>query len=245
MTARVRIVLVEPREAGNVGAVTRAMKNFGFDDLVVVGDRIPRESNALWWSSGAEDLLDRAQLVPSLGAALEDVHYSVATTSSRGRTLEKPLRPQDVAAQRWSMADEQTIAVVFGREDHGLSTAEAMLCQSIATIPTAPDFPTMNLAQSVAILSYALSCAPQTEAIPPRLDSSDDVVPQGLLERLHERGAALLLESGFLQEKNPDRVYVELRALAARAQLTTREVSLLLAMVRQIEWKLHALAAGE
>jgi TrmH family RNA methyltransferase len=241
MTAKVRIVLVEPREAGNVGAVTRAMKNFGFDDLVIVGERIPQNSNALWWSSGAEDLLERARLVPTLQLALEDVHHSVATTSSRGRTLEIPLQPFEVSQRRWAMGEDETLAVVFGREDHGLTAAEALLCGAIAVIPTSPEFPTMNLAQAVSIFSYELTM--RRESVPaPRVrevaEGGEGPPPQGLVERFHERATALLLESGFLQENNPDRVYEEMRRLASRAQLTMRETSLLLAMVRQIEWKL-------
>lgn len=242
MSAGVRIVLVEPREAGNVGAVCRAMKNFGLSDLTIVGDHPQLEhSNAVWWSSGAEDVFATARRVASLQEALEDVEISVATTSARLRTLARPLAPYEVGALRAELRDHQSIAIVFGREDRGLSVAETNLCQYTAVIETDAAFPVMNLAQSVAIFSYELSKAVhRTEKRAP-----DDLVPNGLLERLHERAGSLLLEVGFLQENNPDRVYEEFRALLTRARLTTREASILLALLRQVEWKIHALAAGE
>lgn len=238
MTARVRIVLVEPREAGNIGAVTRVMKNFGLDDLVVIGSHPPlRASNALWWSSGAEDLLDSIRFCDSLYQGISDAHLTIATTSSRGRILNTPATPEGVALERSRLSEDQTLAIVFGREDHGLTSAEVGACHATAVIPTSDAFPTMNLAQSVAIFAYELSRERQSE------EEKVDVVPHGLMERLHERAAALLLEVGYLDPKNPDRIYEELRALAARTRLTTRETSVMLALIRQIEWKIQTLAA--
>lgn len=241
MSAPVRIVLVEPREAGNIGAVCRAMKNFGISDLVIVGDH-PRleNSNAMWWSSGAEDLMEHSRRVETLHEAIADVEVSVATTSARARNLMRPLTPEEVGQLRARLSDKQRIAIVFGREDRGLSAAETGLCQHTAVVQTDAAFPVLNLAQAVAIFSYELSkvATPRSQRAP------EELVSAGLLERLHERAASLLLEVGFLQENNPDRIYEEIRALLTRAELTTREASLLLALLRQVEWKLHALAAG-
>ena len=93
---RLRIVLVEPREAGNVGAAARAMKNFGFDDLWIAGDHPPLEPLAGWWASGAEDVVQRAHFVPALHAALADATMTVATTSSRGRTTPVDFTPPTI-----------------------------------------------------------------------------------------------------------------------------------------------------
>ncbi|MFZ2493373.1 MAG: TrmH family RNA methyltransferase, partial [Thermoanaerobaculia bacterium] len=84
--ARLRVVLIEPREAGNVGAAARAMKNFGFTDLWIVGEHPQLLPVAGWWASGADDLLATVRFVATLEEAVADAHLTVATTSMRGRT---------------------------------------------------------------------------------------------------------------------------------------------------------------
>src|SRR5438105_10256518 len=95
---RVRIVLVEPHEAGNVGAAARAMKNFGFSELAIVGSRpqITRDA-AEWWAKGGMGVVQSARHFPTLQEALADVHLSVATTAIRGRHVYEQLTPSDVA----------------------------------------------------------------------------------------------------------------------------------------------------
>ncbi|HEV8657469.1 MAG TPA: RNA methyltransferase [Thermoanaerobaculia bacterium] len=227
--AKLGIVLVEPREAGNVGAVARVMKNFGFDDLRIVGDHPPLLPVAGWWASGADDLLERIRFAATLQEALADAHLTIATTSMRGRTTPADFTPLELAAQA---ASEQTIALVFGREDSGLTREELALCQRTAVIPTSERFPTMNLAQAVGVFCFALSSIPRGAAM-------RDLATAALIERLHERLESLLLEVGFLHANNPDRIYDDIRALLGRAALDEREATILLGMVRQIEWSVR------
>jgi len=231
-----RIVLVEPREAGNVGAAARVMKNFGFDDLWIVGKHPNLNPLAGWWASGADDVVERAHFAPTLHHAIADAHITVATTSARERTTPVDLTPVEVA-QRFSSVGEQTIALVFGREDSGLTREEVVQCQHTAVIPTDPSFPTMNLAQSVGVFCYELSTTSRAPA-------ERELATAARIERLHERVQALLVEVGFLHGDNPYRVYDELRAISARANLDGREATILLGIIRQIEWKL-AQAGGE
>src|SRR5579863_6907331 len=95
---RLRVVLVEPHEAGNVGAAARAMKNFGFTDLVIVGSRpqVTRDA-AEWWAMGAADVVQSARRCETLNEALADAHLSVATTAVRGRHVFEQLTPAEVA----------------------------------------------------------------------------------------------------------------------------------------------------
>jgi len=231
--ARLRIVLVEPREAGNVGAVARAMKNFGFDDLWIVGEHPPLQPVAGWWASGAEDIVERAHFVPTLHYALADAQLTVATTSARGRTTPVDLSPFDLA--QFELGGDDVLALVFGREDSGLTREEVMQCQRTATIPTNPDSPTMNLAQAVCVFCFAMSdVGAGTPAGTGRLRAGHHI-----LERLHERAESLLLEVGFLHENNPDRIYDDLRAIAGRAGLDEREVTILLGIISQIEWRVR------
>jgi len=228
----IRIVLVEPREAGNVGAAARVMKNFGLEELWIAGEHPPLNPLAGWWASGADDVVERARRVPTLFDALGDAHVTVATTSLRGRSSAAGLGPFDVAQLNASLRADQTLALVFGREDSGLTSEEVALCQHTAAIPTNPRFPTMNLAQAVGSFCFAASAitpSPRERTLP----------TAELLERMHERIRSLLLEVGFLNENNPDRIYDELRAIVARADLDEREAVILMGIVRQMEWALR------
>lgn len=229
---RLRVVLVEPREAGNVGAVARAMKNFGFDDLWIVGEHPELLPVAGWWASGADDLLAAAQFAPTLGDAIGDAHLTVATTSMRGRTSPVTFSPRTLAERFASLATDQTLALVFGREDSGLTREELALCQHTAAIPANDRFPTMNLAQSACVFCYELSDITPRE-VPRELPDAANI------ERIHQRARQLLLEVGFLHENNPDRIYDDLRAIVARADLDAREATIVLGIIRQIEWALR------
>ncbi len=230
---RIRIILVEPQESGNVGAAARAMKNFGITDLwIVTGqakvlERVDDVSS--WWAVGAIDVVNTATRVATLEEALADCHLTVATTAVRGRQVYEQLTPSDVARlAEEQLGDEHRLGLVFGRETFGLSGREVMLCQRTASIPTWPEFATMNLAQSVAIFCYELG-----KGLRPRAQEPDPA-PHQLIEHLNRQTRALLAEIDYFGDKSPDRICAELQAMAGRAALTTREASLLLAMVRQL-----------
>jgi tRNA/rRNA methyltransferase len=232
-----RIVLVEPREAGNVGAVARVMKNFGFADLWIAGEHPKLHPLAGWWASGAEDVVENAHFAPTLHHAVADAHVTVATTSSRERTTPADMNPVDVGQLFASLEESQTLALVFGREDSGLTREEVLQCQRTAVIPTDPSFPTMNLAQSAGVFCYELSTTSRAPA-------GRELATAARIERLHERVQALLVEVGFLHGDNPYRVYDELRAISGRANLDGREATILLGIIRQIEWKLAQATGG-
>ncbi len=229
--AHLRIVLVEPKEAGNVGAVARVMKNFGFEELWIVGEHPPLEPLAGWWASGADDVVARAHFTPTLHHAVSAVQLTVATTSGRGRTTPVDFTPWQLADAFASLGESDSMALVFGREDSGLTREEVVQCQRTAGVPTNPDFPTMNLAQAAGVFCFALSSVRSEPAGRERPDAA-------LLQRLHERAESLLLEVGFLHPNNPDRIYDDLRAIVSRADLDVREATILLGIIRQIEWKL-------
>jgi tRNA/rRNA methyltransferase len=205
-----RIILVEPKEAGNVGATARVMKNFGFRQLWIVGQHPPLHPLAGWWASGADDVVAATHFAPTLHAAIADVQLAVATTSARGRTTPVDLLPPQLSKTFAALGTDETLALVFGREDSGLTREEVMQCQRTAGITTDPEFPTMNLAQAVGVFCYQLSLwsagAPAGERRRGRRRPTERP-DAGSLERLHERAEALLLEIGFLQANNPDRIY--------------------------------------
>jgi TrmH family RNA methyltransferase len=227
---QVRIILVEPLEAGNVGAAARAMKNFSFTDLWIVGGKTERTDNvSAWWAVGAIDVVENATRVDTLEEALVDCHLTVATTAVRGRQVYDWLAPADVARlAEEQLGEEHRIAIVFGREKWGLTGREVMLCQRTASIPTWPEFPTMNLAQSVAIFCYELGKGLRPASDPPERP------PHQLLNTLSLQTRALFEKIEFFGNRDPDRMCAELQALAGRAALTTREASLLLSLVRSL-----------
>lgn len=227
-----RIVLVEPREAGNVGAAARAMKNFGFDELWIAGEHPPLLPVSHWWASGADDLLEKARFAPTLQEAIADAPVTVATTSMRGRTTPVTYNPRTLAGKLATLSADQTLALVFGREDRGLTSEELALCQYTAAIPANDAFPTMNLAQSICVFCYELS------SIVPA-PSSRDLPDAATLERIHQRARELLLRAGFLHENNPDRIYDDLRALLARAEPDAREATIVLGIIRQFDWAMR------
>jgi tRNA/rRNA methyltransferase len=231
---KLRIVLVEPHEAGNVGAVARVMRNFGFDDLWIVGTRGQRvDQISEWWASGAADLVHNAKRVERLEEALADCHLSVATTAVRARQVFEQLTPPTVAELASTFEPDHQLAIVFGREEWGLRNEEIALCQRTASVPTNPAFPTMNLAMTVGVFCYEMSKERRPEV------KQSEPAPGELLQRLHERAKEFLLEIGFLHQTNPDRMFNELRALAGRALLTKREASLLLALLGQVNWRIR------
>ena len=231
--ANVRFVLVEPQEAGNVGAAARVIRNFGSGELWIVGAHPPLFPVAGWWASGADEVLEGAQFRDTLHEAIGDAHLTIATTSMRGRTSPVDLQPSGVATLFEELPADHTLALVFGREDHGLTREEVMACQQTASIPTNPVFPTMNLAQSIGIFAYELSSA--TMSRPGRIRPT-----AALVERMHERMQSMLVETGFLHGNNADRIYDDLRAIAGRADLDERETTIVLGILRQMEWKLKS-----
>ncbi len=226
-------MLVEPQEGGNVGAAARAMKNFGFRDLVLVG-KTPEDPDekSVWWAAGAEDVLRDARRVESLEEALADVNLSVATTAVRGRQVYEQLTPAEVASL--PLGDDERLALVFGRETWGLTGNEIAMCQRTASIPTSPDYATMNLAQAVGIFCYELGKRAPVAA------KGSGAAPGDLIHALNTYTRELLEEIGFFGDKSPDRMCAELTALAGKRMLTTREASLLLSLVRQVQGRIKA-----
>lgn len=234
--AKVRIVLVEPQESGNVGAAARAMKNFGLTNLTIVGSPRPLDEASVWWASGAEEIVDGARRVATLHEALGGAHLVIATSSGRGRERQPDRSPIEVAELRRTLGADRVMAIVFGRERSGLTSAELDLCGERATVPTSPEFPVMNLAQSVSLFCYELSRAAAAET--PAPEASEDLASHDEIERVHERARRLLLQIGFLNPDSPDAIYGELRRFLRRSRPTERETTIFLGILRQMQWAL-------
>jgi len=230
----VRIVLVRPREGGNIGAAARAMKNFGLRDLVLVDPAQRRPDREAAMAVHACDLVEHARTVPTLSAAVADCVLVVGTTC-RGGLYRAPAAPLDeLASLMVKQAGQGRVAAVFGPENHGLSNADLRSCQRLAKIETNAGYLSINLAQSVLLMCYELhrsaGSAPDAAAGAP--------VPAlaGRVEFLLQSLQAAFLRIGFLNPQNPDHIMFALRRLFGRAVLEDHDVSILLGLARQIEW---------
>lgn len=157
--ARIRIVLVDTTHPGNIGAVARAMKTMGMRRLCLVNPRNFPSAEATARASGADDVLMAAQVCTSLSAAIADCAL-VYGTSARTRYLEWPcVTPREAASTLVTMAAHTETAIVFGREQSGLSNQELERCHGAIRIPTDERFSSLNLAQAVQICVYELRLA--------------------------------------------------------------------------------------
>lgn len=170
----VRIVLVEPAGARNVGAIARVMKNFGLRQLVLVNPHCdPLGAEARQMAVHAADLLAQAQTVTHLPEALAGCQRAIATTD-RPRTLNIPLEAPRTALP-WLL--QAPAALIFGPEDRGLNNQELNYAQRWVGIPTSREYSSLNLAQAVAVCCYELHLSQQSFAVPPSVTSPGVIVP--------------------------------------------------------------------
>ncbi len=227
----IRVVLCEPRHAGNIGAAARAMKTMGLDALYLVRPADFPSHEATRRASRATDVLAAARLCDSLHEALSGTALAVAC-SARTRELAVPAIDARSAALRLAgAAAAQPVALVFGNETHGMTTAEISLCQLIATIPADPRYASLNLAAAVQVFAYELRLAIHGAAPTgtPRTLAGHDA-----LEGFYAHLESALLESGYLNPEQPKKLMQRLRRLYARAGLEQEEVNILRGVVRTL-----------
>jgi len=233
----ISIVLVEPQSPGNVGMVCRAMKNMGLSSLKLVNPCPIDHPEALMFAVSARDLLEKARIFPDLASALADTPLSVATTRRHGKYRQEIFAPKEIVAKLAS-ADSalNRAALVFGREDSGLTTAEVALCRWQATIPTAAEYGSLNLSQAVLLFCYEIftGCNPAPDR-PMR-----ELAPGASLETMYAQMEKTLLRIGFLNPENPAHLMMTLRRILARAELDQREVAVMRGMMSQIDWAAEA-----
>ena len=230
----IRIVLVETSHPGNIGGAARAMKNMGLSNLWLVNPKQFPSGDASVRAAGADDLLANATVVETLQEALGDSVLTVGT-SARGRRRSLPLTdPAGAARELLSLAPTQPVALVFGRENSGLSNEELDLCQLLLQIPTVTEFSSLNLAAAVQVMTYELRKAglamdsnSNSESSPPLHLPADSRELEGLYQHLHDT----LTDLEFLNPQNPRHLMRRLRRLLSRAQPGSEEVAIMRGML--------------
>jgi tRNA/rRNA methyltransferase len=266
------IVLVEPRNAGNVGLVARTMANFGLSRLVLAGPtELPAERDQLAARAEGRPILDRLTRAESLVSGLADEQVVVAVTRRVGRYRPSDVTPGTLPAFLDGLPEDTRVAFVFGREATGLTSEEVELCPHALRIPTAPEAPSLNLAQAVAVVAAvlyareegagraggrpgrglgsrrgALAGAADTSRSPGGTSDADD----GIARQREFREMFLDLEDvlrdiGFLSPDGDDVARDQLARILGRTHPTRREVRFLRGLAARIRLTLaHRGAVG-
>jgi tRNA/rRNA methyltransferase len=224
------LILVETSSAGNLGAVMRIAANFGVPTVELVKPRIgPDDDEVLRWACGAEEHLTTRSW-RSVDEATASYRCLVGTASGRGRERQPVITPQEAVPLIVKRGLEGT-ALLFGNETSGLGREDLDRCDFIVRVPSRPEFPVLNLAQTVAILTAYLSIEAEDQA-------PQGVVPAPMeqLEGLMAHLRRTLIMIGFLDPANPARILRKIRRMLGRAGVTENEVSILRGICRQVDW---------
>lgn len=227
-----KIILVRPRDPNNIGAVARAMKNFGFTELAVVAPFAPIWNEAVS-AVNAEDVLTNAQLFASLAEAVADCTFVVGTADyTRIAGKQALYTPRDLVAEL--VGKDHRLALVFGSEKHGLTNDDRAHCHRTMSIPTAPDCPSMNLGQAVAICCYELT---GTETPVWEHLTSQGYATAGEIETSLQLLLEVMREAEFIYPNTEAATTTKLRQRMLQLELTPRDVHLLCGVLRQIQWR--------
>jgi len=230
------VVLVRPREEGNVGSAARAMANMGLERLILVEPAAAIGDVARMFAVGARHVLDRCERAPSLREALAPFRRVVGTTSSRDRRHEVPLLvPGELPGWLALEPPDTPTALVFGPEVGGLTNEELALAGAIVTIPCSPVQPTLNLSQAVLILTYELFQARRELPPPPALGDPEPPATAAEIDGLFDHAAEVLRRVGFDRDLSFVGVLRDLRRLASRSAPTSREVAILRGICRRTQ----------
>lgn len=239
-----RFVLIQPSHAGNVGAAARALKTMGFDDLVLVAprwDNVLRREETIQRASGALDVLAKARIVATLDEALDGMHHLCATAMTPRDFGPPTVAPRPHCNQL--AQTPQNVAFLFGSERFGMRNEDVYRCHTCISIPSNPQFGSLNIAAAVQLIAYEWRMALGGFAVPPATTllenaKSDNDKPAladatqvaGMLSHLEQS----LLALGFLDPASPKKLMPRLNQLFNRAAVTQEEVHILRGIAKAI-----------
>jgi tRNA (cytidine32/uridine32-2'-O)-methyltransferase len=244
--SRFNVVLWRPGSPGNVGAVARAMKNMGFTRLSIAQPQayedpgfFKTESERMAW--GAADLLAARREYPTIEEAVADA-VLVGGTMDRPPDGHSILAPAEFAAALLSHAEKGPVALLFGKEQTGLTHEALARCQIVGSIPSSDDYSSLNLAQAVLIFLYELRMAALGRSISIEntggsTTDEDNPPTQGEMEGFYSRLISTLDEIDYFEGTSRGHMVRELRRIFNRALLTRREVRILEGIVHRVNLK--------
>lgn len=222
-----RFILIQPSHAGNVGAVARAMKVMGFDDLVLLNPRwadVLQRDETIERASGAADILQKAQVVHAWQDAVAGIEHLCATAMTARDFGPPTVQPRPHFAQIVNTAAVRSVGLVFGCERFGMRNDDVYRCHASVSIATNPDYGSLNLAAAVQVLAYEWRQAlggfvlPHVHTIQPK--RADAAQIEGMLQHWQQA----LEHIGYLDPKAPKKLMPRLQQLAHRAQLQDNEI---------------------
>lgn len=245
---QIRIVLVETSHSGNIGAVARAMKNMGLGNLCLVNPASFPDEASYARSAGAADVLDNARVFATLDEAIADC-VCVMGTSARGRKVPWPvIAPPDAAAKAAEQSGAGPVALVFGRENHGLSNEELQRCHFHIHIPSNPDYSSLNLSMAVQVICYELRMhslrgAEGEESSPylkPMIAPGDPgwgvpPAPVGDVEGFFQHLEQVLVDIDFHSREKPRQLMTRLRRLFQRSRMDQMEINILRGVLTAVQ----------
>ncbi len=248
--SHVRIVMVNTTLPANIGSALRAMKTMGLSKLVLVAPKTYPHPDINALAAGAVDLIDQIEIVETLEDAIKDCHI-VFGTSARSRTIPWPLldaRPAAEMSLKAVCEQQQEIAVVFGREDRGLTNEELAMANYHVTIPVNTDYGVLNVAQAIQVICYemrmaALGMTALTANPDATMHVTDDIdmqwdeplVTHEMMEQFYPHIEKMLAEIEFMDPKNPRLLPLRLRRLFGRIQLDRMEYHLLRGIFSRVQ----------
>lgn len=248
--SHVRIVMVNTTLPANIGSALRAMKTMGLSKLVLVAPKTYPHPDIDALAAGATDLIEQIEIVSTLEDAIQDCHL-VFGTSARSRSIPWPLLDARPAAEKSLQAvlnDQQEVAIVFGREDRGLTNEELALANYHVTIPVNTDYGVLNVAQAIQVICYELRMATlalveqkeNTEATMPVTETEsmqwdEPLVTHEQMQQFYPHIEKMLAEIEFMDPKNPRLLPLRLRRLFGRIQLDRMEYHLLRGIFTRVQ----------
>lgn len=236
--ANIRIVLVNTTHPGNIGGAARAMKNMGLSRLYLVAPKEFPSDKATWRSAGATDVLDDAIVVDTLDEAIQGCSLVVGT-SARERRIPWPLLdPRECGESVWSEATQHEVALVFGREDRGLTNEELHKCNYHVHIPANEEYSSLNLATAVQVICYEIRMsylkATAGNTLPQHVWDMPPADAQAL-DNYYQQLEKSLVDVGFLDPENPKQTMTRLRRLYNRVRLDQMELNILRGVLTAIQ----------
>ena len=234
----VKVVLVGTTHPGNIGATARAMKNMGILHLALVEPKEFPSDVATFRSKAAKDILEKASVHTSLEEAISECELVVGT-SARGRTIPWPvLNPREAAEEMHKSSLNGKVAIVFGREDRGLTNEELGLCNFHVHIPSDPEYSSLNLSQAVQILAYEIRLSYLQDRHVNKDYWDVELANNEQTERLINHMDELMQEVDFYDVENPRKLLVRVRRFFKRSKIDVMEANIFRGLFATIQKKL-------
>lgn len=240
MLENIRIVLVNTSHTGNIGSTARAMKTMGLSSLYLVGPVSEPDGKASALAAGASDVLANAKIVDSLDEAVADCGLVVGTTMRTRGNAWSTLEPRECGIKLVDEVKNYPVALVFGRENNGLSNDELHLCHFNVAIPANPEYSSLNLAAAVQTFCYEIRMAflQQAGYSPSGTEPEKSQQQYPLLddlERFYTHLEQTLNKTGFIVPNHPGMVMHKLRRLFNRARPESLELNILRGILSSID----------